>query len=438
VSTLYLYVRPAETTHGRVQPIELMQRRRLLASLDALAHRDFRVWLIGFVLSAAGGAMDKFGVGWLVVLIAAAEGASASLYLGLLGLVGLVPALLLGPIAGVVIDRVDRRLLLMVSQGTSGVVVMLLGLAAITGTSEFWMVIGAAAMLTIVSVLNMPTRQTIQPRLVGERDLPSAIGLNSVALSLSWLVGPLLGGLLVGPFGVGGVLLVGGLAQLLGTVAFAFLPPLRVIEDGQRTRMLRSVVDGLRYVRSQALLFWLFVAYGASMLFLYPYVNLMPALANDVLLIGPVQLSWLFVAENIGALAGGVVIASFRRLRRFPIATVGALSIGGFLIGLFVRQRSIVPLLLIITGLGLAEAIANASMSLFVQTGTPDYLRGRVNSLLNLLIEIGMPTGTFVIGVLATAVGVDYALTLGGLALVFVCVGVASRPAIRRPRTSAR
>jgi MFS family permease len=420
-----------------VPPIALTQRRRKPALFDALAHRDYRVWLIGFSFSVAGGAMDKFGVLWLVVLIAKAEGASTSLYLGLLGLAGLVPALLLGPIAGVVIDRVDRRLLLMVSQGASGVVVALLGLAAITGTAAFWMVLGAAGMFTISSVLNMPTRQAIQPRLVGEGDLPSAIGLNSVTLSLSWLVGPLLGGLLMGPLGVGGVLIVSGLMQLIGAAAFAFLPPLRVVAEGQRSRMLRSVLDGFRYVRSQALLFWLFVAYGMSMLFLYPYVNLLPALASDVLLIGALQLSWLYAAENIGGIVGGLAIASSRRLGRYPIVTLGALAIGGLLMGLFVRQRDIAPLLLVMAALGFVEAIANASLSLFVQTRTSDHLRGRVNSLLNLLVEVGMATGTLFIGVLATAVGVDHALALGGLALVIVCLGVASRSAIRRPRTSA-
>jgi predicted MFS family arabinose efflux permease len=171
------------------------------------------------------------------------------------------------------------------------------------------------------------------------------------------------------------------------------------------------------------------------MVLLYPYLNLMPALASDVLLIGPVQLAWLLAAEGVGAIVGGLFVASFRRLGRFPIVAVGALVIGGILIGLFVRQRDMMPLILLIVGLGFAETIANTSISLFVQTGTPDHLRGRVNSLLNLLIEIGMPTGTFAIGVLATAVGVDHALTFGGLALIIVCLSVASRPAIRRPRT---
>lgn len=419
--------------------MDLMQRRRSLAFFDALTHRDFRVWLIGFFVAKAGEAIDKFGVGWLVVLIATADDAPAPLYLGLLGLAALVPALLLGPIAGVVIDRVDRRLVLILSYSAQGVLVMLLGLAAITGTARFWMVLGVTGLSTIASVLNLPTQQAIQPRLVGERHLhlPSAIGLSSITLSLAWLTGPLLGGLLIGPFGVGGVLLAAGLAQLLGMAALAFLPPLPVIADGRRTSMLRSVVDGLRCVRSQALLFWLFVAFGASVLFVDAYRNLLPALAHDVLLIGPVQLSWLFVAEGIGGVVAGLVVASLRRLGRFPIAAVGALLIVGLLIGLFVHQREFVPLLLSIGGLGFAAQFANGSISLSVQTTTPDHFRGRVNSLFNLLIEVGMTTGTLFIGVLATAVGVDHALTLGGLALVIVCLGVASRPAIRRPRTSS-
>jgi MFS family permease len=395
------------------------------------------VWLIGFSLATTGGAMDMFGVGWLVVLIARARGVPTSLYLGLLGLASLVPALVLGPITGVVIDRVDRRRLLMIGQGASGVVVLVLGLTTIAGSAAFWMVLAAGGMLTVASVLIMPTRQAIQPRLVGEDDLSSAIGLNSVAQNLCWTVGPLVGGLLIGPFGVGGVLLVGGLVQLLGTAAFAFLPRLHVNADGRRTRMLRSVLDGLRHVRSQALLFWLFVAYGASVLFVDAYRTLLPALASDVLLIGPVQLSWLIAAENAGSIVAGLVIGSLRRLGRSPMATVGALVMFGLLVGLFVRQREIAPLLVFMAGVGFAAAFVDLSILLVAQTTTPDHLRGRVNSLLNLIVEIGQTTGTLGIGLLATAIGVDHALTLGGLALVLVCLGVASRPVIRRPRASS-
>jgi MFS family permease len=428
----------ADTTRPdpRSSPIKLTQRRRP-ALFDALAHRDFRLWLIGFFLVATGDAMEKFAVGWLVVLLARAQGVSASLFLGLLGLASLIPALLLGPFAGVVIDRVDRRLLLMLSHGTSGVVLLLLSFAVITGVAAYWMVFAAAGMTTIASVLSLPTRQAIQPRLVGERDLSSAIGLNSVMLSVSWLVGPLFGGFLIGPFRVGGVLLASGLVQLLGMAAFAFLPRLHVISDGQNTGVLRSVLDGVRYVRTKALLFWLFVAFGASVLFVDAYQTLLPALASEVLSVGPVRLAWLLAANSIGGIAAGLVVGSLRRLGRFPIATVGALVTLGFLIGLFVRQREMVPLLCFIAGVGFAASFAYTSMSLFIQIATPDHLRGRVNSLLNLLIEIGMTTGTLVMGVLATAVGVDHALTFGGLALIVVCLGVASRPAIRRPRTSS-
>jgi MFS family permease len=400
----------------------------------ALAHRDYRVWLTGFALASAGDAMGKFGVGWLVVLLARAESVSSSLLLGLLGLAGLVPALLLGPFAGAVIDRVDRRLVLILSQGASGLVALLLSFAAITGSATFWMVLGAAGMSTIAYVLILPTRQAIQPRLVGERDLPSAIGLWTIVMSVSWLVGPLLGGRLIRPFGVGGVLLASGLAQLLGAAAYAFLPSLHVIAAEPRTRMLRSVLDGVRYVRSQALLFWLFVAYGASMFLFYPYLNLLPALADEVLRIGAVELSWLFVAQGVGALVGGLVIASIRRRRRFLFVALGALVAGGFLLGLFVRQRAILPLLLVYAGLGFTEAMGNAAMNVLVQTATPDHFRGRVNSLLNLLVEIGMTTGTLALGVLATSIGVDRALTLGGLAIAIVSLGVATRPAVRHAR----
>jgi MFS family permease len=382
--------------------------------------------------------MEGFALGWLVVLIAAAEGVPerAALYLGLVSLARMAPAVLLGPIAGVAVDRVDRRLLLIISQATTGIPVVLLGAAAVTGTVGLWVVLVASTILTVASLINIPTRSAIQPRLVGEHDLPSAIGLTSVVHNVAWLVGPLLGGILIVPFGVGGVLIVGGLGQLLVMAALAFLPPYPVMADGPHPSLGRSIVDGLRFVRSHALLFWLLVAFGASELLLGPSNELMPALAREVLRLGPVQLSWLLAAASVGSVSG-IVVASLRGLQRFPIVTVGAMMLAALLLALFVRQRDVAALLLLAAGFSFARDFAGSSINLIIQTTTPDQLRGRVNSLFNLMIEIAVATGTLLVGAIATAVGVDGALTYAGFVLVVVCIGVLSRPAVGRSRTLA-
>jgi predicted MFS family arabinose efflux permease len=401
---------------------------------DALAHRDFRVWWGSFLVVTVTMRMQFFAVGWLVVLIAAAEGAPerAALYLGILGMARAIPAIILGLIAGVAVDRIDRRVLLIVSHGSFGVIFSALGLTALSGTFVLWTVLASGAMYAATSVLYVPTRQAIQPRLVGQRDLRSAIGLISIALNCSAFIGPLLGGLLIVPVGVGGVLLISGAAQFLVMAALFFLSPYPVTAVGPRTSVARSLIDGLGYVRSKALLFWILAAYGVNLVVVDPYVDLLPALASQVFGMGPVQLSWLLAAGGVGSLSAGVVIASVRGLQRYPIATIGALALAGLLLAVFVRQRELAVLLVAACGIGFATMFAGASLNLIIQTTTPDHFRGRVSSLSNLLVDAGTPTGALTLGVVATAIGVDNALTIAGLTMVAVAVLIGSRPALGR------
>jgi predicted MFS family arabinose efflux permease len=397
---------------------------------DALAHRDFRIWWVSFLVATSSARMLLFGTGWLLVLVATAEGAPerAALYLGLLGLSRAIPAILLGLIAGVVVDRVDRRIVLIASEFAFAATAFALGLAAITGTATLLIVLAAGAMYGATSVLYVPSRQAIQPSLVGDRDLPSAIGLNSIALSSSALIGPLVGGILVIPFGVGGVLVASGLGQLLVLAALTFLSPYPVVGDGKGSGIVRSLVEGLRYVGANALLVWLIVAYGTTLILVDPYVDLLPALAR-AMRFGPVELSWLIAAAGLGRLVAGLVVAMLRSLQRYPIVTFGAIALAGVLLAAFTRQRDLALLLVLAAGLGFTAIFAGSSISLIIQTTTPDHLRGRVNSLFNLLIDAGTPSGALALGILATAAGVDTALLGAGLLAAVVALSIGLRSA---------
>ena len=383
--------------------------------------------------------MEFFAVGWLVVLIAAAEGAPerAALYLGILGLARAIPAVLLGLVAGVFVDRIDRRVLLIVCHAIFGLTFGGLGLATLTGNAPLWVVLVAGALYAATSVLYVPTRQAIQARLVGERDLPSAIGFVGMSLNAYGFIGPLLGGLLIIPFGAGGVMLISGLAQLPVIAALTFLRPYPVAGVGPRTGVGRSVADGLRYVRSQPVLFWLLVAYGANLFLVDPYADLLPAFTSEVLRMGPTELSWLIAAASVGSLVASLTVASVRGLQRFPFLTTGALVLGGLLLALFVRQRDIATLLLVAGGIGFATIFAGASLNLILQTTTPDHMRGRVSSLSNLLVDAGSPIGAVLLGLVATAIGIDQALGAAGLVLAAICVAVGLRPAVMRVRPPA-
>jgi len=400
--------------------------------LAALVHGQFRVWWSSFIVSQLSLQLQYFAIGWLVVLIAAGEGTPerAPLYLGLLGLSHAVPAVVLGLSAGVAVDRIDRRTLLIASDCVFGLISLALGLATVAGVLTLWPVLAAGAMYSAVSVLYVPTRNAIQPRLVGNRDLKSAVGLNVIVLNITSFAGPLLGGVLIIAFGVGGVLIASGLGLFAVAVALLRLSPYPVAAHGTRG-LLQAVGDGLGYVRSSSVLLWLFVGYGAALCLGNPLADLMPAFVKQILGLGPIELSWLVAATGIGSLMSGLVVATLHRAQLRPIVMLGALALAGLLLALFTRQREVVPALILAAAWGFTMTFVGASINLTVQTTTPDHLRGRVNSLLNLLVEAGSPLGSLALGVVGTAVGVDTALLWAGLVLVAVSTWVALRPALR-------
>jgi len=177
---------------------------------SALEHRDFRLFWVGLVVSNIGTWMQQFGLGWLVVQLAIKDGVPqlAPFYLGLVGLSRALPGLAFGLFGGVVADRADRRRLLLLTQSSAAVAAAVLAVLAITNQINIVEIVLISALNSIIFSFDAPTRQAMVPRLVSDRQLMSAIGLNSAAFNGATLVGPLVGGVLIIPFGVGGLMLI--------------------------------------------------------------------------------------------------------------------------------------------------------------------------------------------------------------------------------------
>src|SRR2546427_5733359 len=212
-------------------------------AIAALAYRDFRLFWIALVVSNIGTWMQQFGLGWLVVQLAIRDGAPqlAPLYLGLVGLARAVPGLAFGLFGGVVADRADRRRLLTVTQTSAGILAALLGVLTIAGQINIVEVLLISALNSIIFSFDAPTRQAMVPRLVSDRQLMSAIGLNSAAFNGATLVGPLVGGVLIIPFGVGGLMLINAISYLAIVIALLLMRPQQVIDYGPRLSLLESI-----------------------------------------------------------------------------------------------------------------------------------------------------------------------------------------------------
>ena len=402
------------------------------STFAALEFRDYRLFWIGLVVSNVGTWMQQFGLGWLVVQLAIRDGTPqlGPLYLGFVGLARAVPGLAFGLFGGVVADRADRRRLLIVTQTSAAIVAAVLALLTITDRINIVEIVLLSAMNSIIFSFDAPTRQAMVPRLVPESQLMSAIGLNSAAFNGATLIGPLLGGVLIVPFGVGGLMLANSISYFAVVAALFVIAPQPVVERPRRS-MLDSIREGVGYVRREPVLRWVVLLAIATALFTRPYIQLLPAEAQ-FLRVGAVELSYLLAASGAGALAGALITASLGGWERRGALLIGAAFGHGLLLVLFGTQQSLLGAMIFVGLTSFAVMVFLGMANTLMQTRTPDHLRGRAMSVHTMVFIGFMPLGQMLLGALGTLIGINDAFVVGGSIVLAVALYAAARvPALR-------
>ena len=415
------------------------------STFAALEFRDFRLFWVGLLVSNIGTWMQQFGLGWLVVQLAIRDGTPhlGPLYLGLVGLARALPGLTFGLFGGVVADRADRRRLLILTQTSAAIVAATLAFLTIAERINIVEIVLLSAMNSIIFSFDAPTRQAMVPRLVPDRQLMSAIGLNSAAFNGATLVGPLVGGILIIPFGVGGLMLINAVSYLAIVVALLFMSP-QPVRVARRPAMLDSIREGLAFIRHDPVLRWVVALSIATALLTRPYIQLLPAEAQ-LLGVGAVELSWLLAASGTGALGGALATASLGGWRRRGALLVGGALAHGVLLTLFGLQSTLVGAMAFVALTSFAVMVFMGMANTLMQTRTPDHLRGRAMSVHTMVFMGFMPLGQMLLGSVGTIVGIDRAFFTGGVIVVLLASYVALRvPAVRgvvatpRPEMVAR
>src|SRR6266851_5254625 len=387
---------------------------------SALEHRDFRLFWVGLVVSNIGTWMQQFGLGWLVVQLAIKDGVPqlAPFYLGLVGLSRALPGLAFGLFGGVVADRADRRRLLLLTQSSAAVSAAVLAFLAISNQINIVEIVLISALNSIIFSFDAPTRQAMVPRLVSDKQLMSAIGLNSAAFNGATLVGPLIGGVLIIPFGVGGLMLINAISYLAVVAALLVISP-QPIEVRTRLSMLASIREGLAYIRRDPVLRWVVLLTVTTALFTRPYIQLLPAEAQ-FLGVGALELSWLLAASGVGALAGALVTASLGGWKRRGALLVGSALMHGLLLALFAEQRSVLGAMVFIGLTSFAVMVFLGMANTLMQTRTPNHLRGRAMSVHTMVFMGFMPLGQMLLGSVGAIAGINTAFLAGGIVVVLV------------------
>ncbi len=419
-----------------------MQLRSMVADTRPLEHLDFRRLWLANVVTVVGAQLTVVAV---PAQLYADTGSSA--YVGLTGVFGLVPLVVFGLWGGALADHLDRRRLLLITTvgliGTSA----LFWVQAALGMRNVWVLLGLFAVQQAFFAVNQPTRAAMIPSLVPLGLLPAAAALNMTVMMAGAIAGPLIAGALIPVTGLALLYLLDTVTLLATLWAVLRLPPMPVLRDGSdpglardparpvRAPGLRSIVDGLAYLRGHPVLMMSFVVDLIAMIFGMPRA-LFPEMAHRSFGGSPgggLAFAVLFAAFPVGAVVGGVLSGWVSRVRHQGQAVVWSVVVWGAAItatGLSVgladgRATPWLWAAAAALAVGGAADIASASFrTAMLQGAASDAVRGRLQGVFSVVVVGGPRIADTAHGWVAARVGVA-PTTFGGGVLVILAVAVA-------------
>lgn len=401
-------------------------RRRLPEGLRALAHRDYRIFFSAQFFSLTGTWMQTLAQSWLVLSLTNSPAA-----LGLIGVFQFGPTLILGIPAGVLVDRLPKRRLLMITQALTGIVTALLAVQVWTGRVELWQIYAAAAAIGAVNALDMPTRQAFVVDLVGKEDLGNGIALNSALFNTTRIVGPALAGLVLAAFGPRICFAANAVSFIPVLFGLALMHAQGLPQAGiGETSHLERLREGLAYARRTPDVLLPIVLAGLMAVFGINFNVWAPVLARDALDIGAGGFGLLMSSLGVGSLTGALTLA-FTGRRSSPRALLTtALLFGAFEMALGLAAGFGLPAILamvLMAGVGFSMSMTMTRANTTVQTNTPDHLRGRVMSIYFTVFTGSAPIGAALAGVVSDIWGAPAAVAAGGAVVAVVALAIGGR-----------
>lgn len=392
-----------------------------LGLISALAvYRDYRLLWSSTVLTQVGQWMQQISLGWLMLTLT-----NSAYWVGLIGFASGVPFLIVSIPAGVLIDRFDRRTVLVACQAGATLVAFIMALLVSLGLVHPWHLLAAAFLNGAALAVNNATRQTLVPSFVARGHLQKAIALMSAGQNSTRIIGPALAGPVIAVAGASGAFFIQAFFLLAALVNTMLLPPVR-LPSGQTLALRRNLVDGVSYIARNPVLAGLLWLVAIPTLLVFPYIQFLPVYARDILGIGAGGLGLLLSAGGVGAVTGALVIAGLERMRRKGMFMLVATAVYGFVVITFAYSRW-VPLTVL--SLFLGGLLGSAYMSMnntLLLLNVSEEVRGRVMGVYMLTWGLS-PLGALPMGWIGDHFGVANGVALGALLSSVVTVGLALR-----------
>jgi MFS family permease len=409
----------------------------------ALRHRNFRLFFGGQTISLIGTWMTRIATSWLVYRLT-----GSALLLGTVSFAGQIPTFLVAPFAGVWVDRLDRRQVLVWTQTLSMIQSFLLAALTFSGHITIGLILTLSVMQGIINAFDMPGRQAFMVEMVGDRaDLGNAIAINSSMVNVARLIGPSLAGMLIAVTSEGWCFLIDGISYIAVIASLLMMRLEAAVIRRTATSMLTELKAGWTYVSEFLPIRTILSLFAVVSLMGMPFVVLMPIFAAKVLNGGAHTLGFLMGAMGVGALISALSLAARRNvrglIRMIPIAA-GVFGLG--LIGFGLSHVFWLSMLMVlIAGMGMMQGMAASNT--IIQTLVDEDKRGRVMSYYTMAFMGMAPFGSLLAGTMAHAIpampmwfvggtplaGAQWTVIMNGVVVVLGAAWFVTRlPALRR------
>jgi MFS family permease len=387
--------------------------------LRALRYRNYRLFFGGQIVSLLGTWITTTATSWLVYRLT-----GSAVLLGVVGFAGQFPAFLLGPFSGILVDRMNRHRLLVITQTISMLQSFALAVLTLSGHITIAYIVVLSVVQGMVNAFDMPGRQAFLITMIENKDdLGNAIALNSSMVNVARLLGPSIAGVVIAATSEGWCFLIDGISYVAVIVALLRMRlPASARVQPRRAGAIQQFREGFSYafgfgpIRSIILLLALVSLVGV------PYSVLMPIFAVRIFQGGPNTLGFLMTASGCGALAGALWLAARKSVLGLGriIPTAGAVFGVGLLAFSFAPSVIVAIPCLIVTGCGFMVQMAASNTVL--QTIVEDEKRGRVMSFYMMAFLGTAPFGSLIAGAASDRIGAPHTLFIGGLC----CIGGAA------------
>ena len=376
----------------------------------ALRYRNFQLFFAGQSISLIGTWMTRLATSWLVFRLT-----HSALLLGIVSFAGQIVSFALGPFAGVWVERLDRRKLLVWTQAAAAAQSLALALLTLAHRITLLEIVLLAALQGLINSLDMPARQSFLVHMVeGRNDLSNAIAINSSMANGARLLGPAIAGLVIGAFGEGWCFLIDGVSYfaVIASLLLMRIKPSKILRSA--SSMLEEMREGWDYVRTFRPTRTILLLFAVVSLMGYSWSVLLPVFAAEVLHGGAATLGWLAGAAGLGALVSALSLAARKSVLGLTrMLQIASALLGGALI-LFGLSRTLWLSLALMTFVGFGMMQVASASNMIIQSLVPEDKRARVMSYYTMAFFGAAPFGSLLAGALAHRIGAPYAVILSG------------------------